>query len=84
MEHIRASILPLDNTHPTPFLSKMGKKGKQLSQAEVWDDSALLQSWNDALAEYNVPPKSSHALFLAKTQYSSITAYMRAASASKM
>lgn len=32
----------------------MGKKRKQLSQAEVWDDSALVQSWNDALEEYKV------------------------------
>lgn len=32
----------------------MGKKKKQLSQAEVWDDSALVQSWNDALDEYKV------------------------------
>lgn len=32
----------------------MGKKRKQLSQAEVWDDSALLQSWDGALAEYKL------------------------------
>ncbi len=32
----------------------MGKKRKQLSQAEVWDDSALVQSWDDALEEYKV------------------------------
>ena len=32
----------------------MGKKGKKLSQAEVWDDSALIQSWDDALEEYKV------------------------------
>lgn len=32
----------------------MGKKRKQLSQAEVWDDSALLRSWDDALAEYKL------------------------------
>ena len=32
----------------------MGKKKKELSHAEVWDDSALLQSWDDALAEYKV------------------------------
>ena len=24
-----------------------------LSQTEIWDDSALIQSWNDALAEYD-------------------------------
>ncbi|KAL9129100.1 MAG: hypothetical protein Q9175_007389 [Cornicularia normoerica] len=32
----------------------MGKGRKQLSQAEVWDDSALIQSWDDALAEYKL------------------------------
>ncbi|MCJ1452655.1 hypothetical protein MMC28_002998 [Mycoblastus sanguinarius] len=32
----------------------MGKKRKELSQAEVWDDSALLQSWDEALAEYKL------------------------------
>lgn len=32
----------------------MAKKKKQLSHAEVWDDSALLQSWDDALEEYKV------------------------------
>jgi hypothetical protein len=24
------------------------------SQAEIWDDSALISSWNDAVAEYEV------------------------------
>lgn len=35
--------------HQTP---EMGKRRKELSQAEIWDDSALLRSWDDALAEY--------------------------------
>jgi hypothetical protein len=26
----------------------------ELSQAEIWDDSALIRSWNDAVAEYEV------------------------------
>ncbi|MCJ1298919.1 hypothetical protein MMC08_001710 [Hypocenomyce scalaris] len=30
------------------------KKKQQLSQAEIWDDSALIRSWNDALAEYKL------------------------------
>jgi len=36
----------------------MGKK-KELSQAEIWDDSALIRSWDEALEEYKVrePPK---------------------------
>ncbi|KIW37815.1 uncharacterized protein PV06_09800 [Exophiala oligosperma] len=28
------------------------KAGGDLSQAEIWDDSALIRSWNDAVAEY--------------------------------
>lgn len=29
-------------------------KGDNLSHEEVWDDSALQASWDDALAEYKV------------------------------
>ena len=65
-------------------LPEMGNKRKQLSQAEIWDDSALLQSWNEALAEYKVLQTLNHTHFLAETQYSSITVYMRAVSALKM
>ncbi|KKZ62357.1 hypothetical protein EMCG_03243 [[Emmonsia] crescens] len=36
----------------------MGKrkrsKKKPLSQEEIWDDSALIQSWDDAVEEYNL------------------------------
>jgi hypothetical protein len=34
----------------------MGKKKKQreLTQAEIWDDSALIRSWDEAVEEYNV------------------------------
>ena len=32
-------------------------KQKDLSQAEIWDDSALVDSWNEALEEYNVSNK---------------------------
>lgn len=31
----------------------MGKR-KELSEAEIWDDSALLRSWDEALEEYKV------------------------------
>lgn len=30
--------------------------GGAMSQAEIWDDSALIRSWNDALQEYEVRP----------------------------
>lgn len=32
----------------------MGRKRKELSQAEIWDDSALVDSWNKAYEEYKV------------------------------
>ncbi|KAL9058313.1 MAG: hypothetical protein Q9206_001974 [Seirophora lacunosa] len=32
----------------------MGKKRKQLSHEEIWDDSALVDSWNAALQEYQL------------------------------
>lgn len=66
------------------FLVDMGKKRKPLSQAEIWDDSALLQSWDSALTEYKVLEASTFALSVAKPRSSSIIVYMRAASVSKM
>ncbi|KAJ5320430.1 hypothetical protein N7508_000713 [Penicillium antarcticum] len=30
------------------------KKAKPLTQEEIWDDSALLQSWDDAVEEYQL------------------------------
>lgn len=32
----------------------MSPNEQQLSHDEVWDDSALVNSWNDALQEYKV------------------------------
>lgn len=32
----------------------MGKKRKHLSHEEIWDDSALVDSWDLALQEYQV------------------------------
>lgn len=46
----------------------MGKsRNKGLSQAEIWDDSALLQSWDDALTEYKVSQGSPSASSLANS-----------------
>ena len=48
----------------------MGKKRKELSQAEIWDDSALLRSWDDALAEYKViSPPNIFPFFLNPLQF---------------
>lgn len=32
----------------------IGMEQVELSHEEVWDDSALIDSWNEALAEYKV------------------------------
>lgn len=68
----------------------MGRKkrsGAPLSHEEIWDDSALVQSWDDAVEEYNVYIHTYHLHFpgdLALTFWlfwynRSITASMRAA-----
>jgi len=58
----------------------MGKR-KELSQAEIWDDSALLQSWDEALEEYKVCAISTGQRYPERilTIHSSITASMPAA-----
>lgn len=38
----------------------MGGEHVELSQEEVWDDSALIDSWNEALAEYKVRVSTCH------------------------
>ena len=38
----------------------MGRKRKELSQAEIWDDTALIDSWDSALEEYKVCCSSWH------------------------
>jgi len=42
----------------------MGKrkrpKNKALSQEEIWDDSALIRSWEEAVAEYQASPLTTH------------------------
>lgn len=30
----------------------------ELTHDDIWDDSALVESWNDALAEYKVRPRA--------------------------
>jgi len=32
----------------------MSKKQENLTHEEMWDDSALIDSWNEALQEYKV------------------------------
>ena len=63
----------------------MAKKKKSLSQAQIWDDSALLQSWDEALEEYKVsyPLLVSERISLNEIA-SSITAFMQEANVSKM
>jgi hypothetical protein len=30
------------------------RKQRELTQAEIWDDSALIRSWDEAVEEYKV------------------------------
>ena len=62
----------------------MGKKRKHLSHEEIWDDSALVDSWDLALQEYQV---SNHELDVVGhwlTFSSCIIAFMPAEKESKM
>jgi hypothetical protein len=34
----------------------MAANAKNLTHDEIWDDSALIESWNQALDEYKVRP----------------------------
>lgn len=64
--HVQTLILCSCNPHLCALITEMPSKkkkqktrhgepgGGELSQAEIWDDSALIRSWNDALAEYEV------------------------------
>jgi hypothetical protein len=38
----------------TSTQSRMAPSNRNVSHAEIWDDSALVNSWNDALEEYKV------------------------------
>ena len=54
----------------------MANKRKQLSQAEIWDDSALLQSWEDALEEYKAHQSVPSVQSLTNLYISFIIVYM--------
>jgi hypothetical protein len=47
-----------------------------MSHAEIWDDSALVDSWNEALKEYKArsPPSRAKSELIGKQQYHSISA----------
>jgi hypothetical protein len=40
------------------WVAAMGKskRAKDLTHEEIWDDSALVRSWDDAVEEYQVRP----------------------------
>lgn len=41
-------------TDPSSYPAKKKQKQRPLTHDEVWDDSALLRSWDDAVREYEV------------------------------
>jgi hypothetical protein len=54
-----------------------------MSHAEIWDDSALVSSWNEALEEYKVHCGSRDTLAYVLKLYSIITAFMHVERKSK-
>jgi hypothetical protein len=43
----------------------MGKnKNVSLTHEEIWDDSALVQSWDDAVEEYQVSQAPVHVIYI--------------------
>nr|CDP27196.1 Putative protein of unknown function [Podospora anserina S mat+] len=50
---------------------------RNFTHEEIWDDSALVVSWNNALAEYNAstPPSSIFWCFLLTVKHRNITAF---------
>ena len=56
----------------------MSREQPLLNDEEVWDDSALIDSWNDALKEYKVMPSDFRNLAGYLTDlYRNTTAFMR-------
>lgn len=49
----------------------MSKKRKELSHEEIWDDSALVDSWNEAVEEYKArdPMNADSLMLMATSQY---------------
>ncbi len=47
----------------------MGKstRDKSLTHEEIWDDSALVQSWDEAVEEYKVRQIPTHVTFIRLT-----------------
>lgn len=62
----------------------MGKKRKYLSHEEIWDDSALVNSWDLALQEYQVSKPGCNAINPRLTFTSYTTAFMPAERRLKM
>jgi hypothetical protein len=58
---------------------------KNMSNNEIWDDSALVQSWNEALEEYKVEALSTaHNNHVLTILFRSITACLREVNELKM
>jgi hypothetical protein len=48
------SSASLVQNSPNNRIEDMAPSNKNASHEEIWDDSALVDSWNDALEEYKV------------------------------
>lgn len=88
----KASTFTLKQQQLQRQVVAMGKKrkvkNKELTQEEIWDDSALIQSWDDAVEEYKVGCFPFHLYTIhvipSNSSISSITAFMRGVKTSMM
>lgn len=44
-------------------MGKTKNPARPLTHEEIWDDSALIQSWDEAVEEYKVSLRSAHVTF---------------------
>lgn len=59
----RAQIFIYSNLLLHVTSTDMGKKKNvSMTHEEIWDDSALMQSWDDAVEEYQVSSVLSHVI----------------------
>jgi hypothetical protein len=50
----KAKVMPKNKKAKTSHGKKKDGGDQELSQAEMWDDRALVRSWNEAVREYEV------------------------------
>lgn len=47
-------IIPFSDLHHVSLFDMAAQEAAELTHDELWDDSALVNSWDEAFAEYKV------------------------------